>query len=165
MPNQPQATSARKSAGTFAPRTPNDARASTAIAEGIAKPRDGNHWWGDYGSPLRDAALSYTLLQRHKIPRRRWNTNALGTWTLGRIAGVRWEDSQCGFRMVRKKVLDRFDLRSRGFAIEMEMAMKAADWNLRWAHVPVQAIYHDAWASHFRGALDTYLIAFASLSC
>jgi len=115
--------------------------------------------------PRADFLLGSRLLQRHKIPRRRWNTNALGTWTLGRIAGVRWEDSQCGFRMVRKKVLDRIDLRSRGFAIEMEMAMKAADWNLRWAHVPVQAIYHDAWASHFRGALDTYLIAFASLSC
>ena len=45
----------------------DDARAATAIAEGIAKPRDGSHWWGDYGSPLRDAALSYTLLQRHQI--------------------------------------------------------------------------------------------------
>lgn len=45
----------------------DDTRAATAIAEGIAKPRDGSHWWGDYGSPLRDAALSYTLLQRHQI--------------------------------------------------------------------------------------------------
>ena len=115
--------------------------------------------------PKADFLLGSRLLECHKIPRRRWNTNALGTWTLGRIAGVRWEDSQCGFRMVKKKVLDRIELRSNGFAIEMEMAMKAADWNLRWVHVPVQAIYHDTWASHFRGALDTYLIAFASLSC
>jgi alpha-2-macroglobulin len=45
----------------------DEGRASTAIAEGIAKPRDSGYWWGDYGSPLRDAALSYTLLQRHKI--------------------------------------------------------------------------------------------------
>ncbi len=29
MPNHPQATSARSTAGTFAPRTPNDARTST----------------------------------------------------------------------------------------------------------------------------------------
>ena len=45
----------------------DDARGNTAIAEGIAKPRDAGPWWGDYGSPLRDAALSYALLQRHKI--------------------------------------------------------------------------------------------------
>lgn len=115
--------------------------------------------------PKADFLLGSRYLERHKIPRRRWNTNALGSWTLGRIAGVRWEDTQCGFRMVRKKVLDRIDLRSTGFAIEMEMAMKAADWNLRWVHVPIQAIYHETWASHFRGALDTYLIAYWSLSC
>ena len=29
MPNQPHATTPRRSAGTFDPRTPNDARAST----------------------------------------------------------------------------------------------------------------------------------------
>ncbi|HOB45252.1 MAG TPA: alpha-2-macroglobulin [Zoogloea sp.] len=45
----------------------DETRAGTAIAEGIAKPRDSGYWWGDYGSPLRDAALSYTLLQRHRI--------------------------------------------------------------------------------------------------
>jgi len=42
-------------------------RAQTALAEGIKKPRDTGYWWGDYGSPLRDAALSYVLLDRHKI--------------------------------------------------------------------------------------------------
>ena len=115
--------------------------------------------------PKADFLLGSRHSERHKIPRRRWNTNALGSWTLGRIAGVHWEDSQCGFRMVKKKVLDRIELRSKGFAIEMEMTMKAADWKLRWAHIPVKAIYHETWASHFRGALDTYLIAFASLSC
>jgi hypothetical protein len=62
----------------------DDARATTAIAEGIAKPRDGGHWWGDYGSPLRDAALSYTLLQRHKI-------NAAGSASLVALTAAELE--------------------------------------------------------------------------
>lgn len=115
--------------------------------------------------PKADFLLGSRHSERHKIPRKRWNTNALGSWTLGRIAGVHWEDSQCGFRMIKKKVLDRIELRSEGFAIEMEMAMKAADWKLRWAHIPVQAIYHETWASHFRGVLDTWRIAYFSLKC
>ena len=115
--------------------------------------------------PQADFLLGSRFLERDRIPTARWNTNALGSWTLGRIAGVRWEDTQCGFRMVKKKVLDRIELRSKGFAIEMEMAMKAADWKLRWAHVPIRAIYHENWASHFRGAKDTYLIAYWSVSC
>lgn len=42
-------------------------RSNTALNEGVRKNRDDNYWWWDYGSSLRDAALSYALLERHKI--------------------------------------------------------------------------------------------------
>ncbi len=45
----------------------DEKRAQTAIADGLRKGRDDGYWWGDYGTPLRDAALSYALLERHKI--------------------------------------------------------------------------------------------------
>jgi uncharacterized protein YfaS (alpha-2-macroglobulin family) len=45
----------------------DETRAQTALAEGVKKSRDTGYWWGDYGSPLRDAALSYALLDRHKL--------------------------------------------------------------------------------------------------
>jgi len=116
--------------------------------------------------PDADFLIGSRFLDRAKIPPKRWRTNALGTWTLGRIAGVAWEDSQSGFRMIRKKVLDRLELKSRGFAIEMEIAMKAADWKLRWAHIPIRAIYQPGiQRSHFRGVMDTWLIAKESLKC
>ncbi len=116
--------------------------------------------------PEADFLIGSRFQDRAKIPAKRWRTNALGTWTLGRIAGVTWEDSQSGFRMIRKKVLDRLDLHASGFAIEMEMAMKAADWKLHWAHIPIQAIYRPGpHRSHFRGVMDTWLIAWESLKC
>lgn len=114
--------------------------------------------------PQADFLIGSRYLDRDRIPPRRWRTNALGTWTLGRIAGVRWEDSQSGFRLIRKKVLDRLDLKATGFAIEMEIAMKAADWRLAWAHIPIRAIYHGG-GSHFRGVMDTWRIAKFSLRC
>jgi uncharacterized protein YfaS (alpha-2-macroglobulin family) len=45
----------------------DEPRGDAAIAEGLAKPRVIDYWWGDYGTPLRDAALSYALLDRHQI--------------------------------------------------------------------------------------------------
>ena len=114
--------------------------------------------------PEADFLIGSRYEDREKVPAKRWRTNALGTWTLGRIAGVRWEDSQSGYRLIRKKVVDRLDLRATGFAIEMEMAMKAADWKLVWAHIPIRAIYHGG-GSHFQGALDTWRIAKFSLRC
>jgi hypothetical protein len=43
------------------------ARSNTAIAEGVQKGRGSGYWWYDYGTTLRDAALSYVLLDRNKI--------------------------------------------------------------------------------------------------
>lgn len=135
---------------------------------------DGQHDPADLGRflaylethPGADFLIGSRFLDRAKIPAKRWRTNALGGWTLGRIAGVRWEDSQSGFRMIKKKVLDRLSLKSNGFAIEMEISMKAADWKLHWAHIPIQAIYRPGpHRSHFKGVKDTWLISWESLKC
>ncbi len=116
--------------------------------------------------PGLDFLVGSRKLDQDKIPKKRWRTNALGSWTLGRIAGVKWEDTQSGFRMVKKKVLDRMDVEGEGFTFEMETAMKAAHHRIRWAHVPIQAVYHGTeGCSHFRGVLDTWLIAWFSLWC
>lgn len=42
-------------------------RSSAALNEGVRKSRESSYWWWDYGSTLRDAALSHALLERHKI--------------------------------------------------------------------------------------------------
>ncbi|NEX60667.1 alpha-2-macroglobulin family protein [Noviherbaspirillum galbum] len=42
-------------------------KSEIALKEGVTKPRDSGYWWWDYGSPLRDAALSYALLERHQL--------------------------------------------------------------------------------------------------
>jgi uncharacterized protein YfaS (alpha-2-macroglobulin family) len=42
-------------------------RGGTTISEGVHKPRANGYWWYDYGTVLRDAALSYALLDRYHI--------------------------------------------------------------------------------------------------
>lgn len=115
--------------------------------------------------PEADFLIGSRKAEAHLIPRYRWVTNQLGSWTLSRISGVKWEDTQSGFRMIRKRILDRLDLSGIGFSIEMEMAMKAAHWKIVWAHVPIQAIYHPGCPSHFQGAMDVWRIMLFSLRC
>jgi len=45
----------------------DNGRGATTIAEGVRKNRGAGYWWYDYGTTLRDAALSYALLDRHGI--------------------------------------------------------------------------------------------------
>jgi len=115
--------------------------------------------------PQADFLIGSRKSQSHLIPRYRWVTNLLGSWVLTRISGVRWEDTQSGFRMIRKRVLDRLDLSGVGFSIEMEIALKAAHHKLEWAHIPIQAIYHPGCPSHFQGAMDVWRIMLFSLRC
>jgi uncharacterized protein YfaS (alpha-2-macroglobulin family) len=42
-------------------------RAKTVLAEGVKKTRAHGEGWHDYGSELRDTALSYALLKKHKL--------------------------------------------------------------------------------------------------
>ena len=42
-------------------------RSNAALAEGVKKSRNTGYWGYDYGSNLRDAALSYALLEKHQI--------------------------------------------------------------------------------------------------
>ena len=45
----------------------DNGRAEATIGEGVRKGRGSGYWWYDYGTVLRDAALSYALLERHRI--------------------------------------------------------------------------------------------------
>src|SRR5262249_2469588 len=45
----------------------DNGRGVTAIAEGVRKSRGPGYWWYDYGTVLRDASLSYALLDRNHI--------------------------------------------------------------------------------------------------
>lgn len=45
----------------------DDKRSKIDLKEGLEKPRKAGYWGYDYGSPLRDSALTYSLLQQHQI--------------------------------------------------------------------------------------------------
>lgn len=70
---------------------------------------------------------------------RRW-TNAAMSWLVSGLTGVRIPDSQSGFRVIRREVLERVTLRAVHFEIETELLLAAAG---RWpiVSVPVRTIY------------------------
>jgi len=59
-------------------------------------------------------------------------------------------------------LIERLHLRSRRYAIETEMLIKAAQVGARFAYVPVRTIYGEQ-GSHFRPVPDTFQIACAAI--
>ena len=51
------------------------------------------------------------------------------------------QDSQCGFRLIRRNVIDSVSLQSAGFEAETEFLIKAAKLGFSIGSVPVQTVY------------------------
>jgi glycosyltransferase involved in cell wall biosynthesis len=96
------------------------------------------------------------------IPGARYWTNYIGSRVLSWMTGVELFDSQSGYRLIDARLARRLRLRSRRYAIESEIVIKAARLGARLVHVPVKTIYGEN-PSHFRPVLDTFRISCAAI--
>jgi len=84
---------------------------------------------------------------------RRW-TNRLMSGIVSFVARQRIPDSQCGFRFIRKEVLQQVPLRAKRFEIETELVIAAAVRRWKIISIPVQSIYQQQQCSHIRPLPD-----------
>lgn len=88
------------------------------------------------------------------MPRRSRVGNRISTWWISRYAGVRYRDTQSGFRVYPAALFD-VPLRSSRFETETELLLRAAKMKLPLVEVPIKTIYRDDHSSHFHGFRDT----------
>ena len=75
------------------------------------------------------------------MPPHRRVTNWLMSWLISRIAGQHVYDTQCGFRRVSRRLLERVPLTSERFEIDSEMIIRAGWAGFRIASAPVTCVY------------------------
>ncbi|MDP3723633.1 MAG: glycosyltransferase family 2 protein [Candidatus Omnitrophota bacterium] len=85
-------------------------------------------------------------------PARRW-TNLVMSTVVSALARQRIPDSQCGFRFIRKEVLESIPLRTTRFELETELLLAAAARRWKIVSVPIRSIYHNH-KSHIRPVRD-----------
>jgi glycosyltransferase involved in cell wall biosynthesis len=104
----------------------------------------------------RALVLGVRDLVRDRAPRSNRFGNDVSNFFLSAFAGVRLRDTQCGLR--RYPVGETLNLaaRSRGFAFEAEILLRALAAGLPLVEVPVQVVYppDGARATHFRNVRD-----------
>lgn len=83
------------------------------------------------------------------MPRVRWGANLFASVMVSTVSGCRIPDSQSGFRIVPRSVLERASLRSCRYEMETELLLAAAHAGVRVVSVPVSSVY-DSHASHVR---------------
>ena len=75
------------------------------------------------------------------MPAGRRFANAFSSGWASAIAGQRVEDSQCGYRLYRRELLQRTPVTPGRFEFETEVAVRAARLGFRIAHVPIPTLY------------------------
>jgi glycosyltransferase involved in cell wall biosynthesis len=89
------------------------------------------------------------------MPRRSRIGNRISTWWISRYAGQRYADTQSGFRVYPRALLDLPRLFTRRFDTEAELLLSAAKLGLPLVEVPVSTIYQMNRRTHFHGLKDT----------
>jgi len=77
------------------------------------------------------------------MPLVRLATNHFMSWLISFFCRQRIADTQCGYRLIKTKVLHAIKLESSDFEIETEVLIKASKKGFKIASVNIQTIYRD----------------------
>ena len=68
-------------------------------------------------------------------------TNKLMSWLISFVAGQSIPDTQCGFRLIKKEVLEKINLKTSKYETESEIIIKASRLGFKIESVPIKSIY------------------------
>lgn len=89
-----------------------------------------------------------------EMPRIRILTNQFMSWLISQLVGQKIPDSQCGFRLIKREVLEKLNLRTHNYETESEILLQASRLGFRIESIPIQSIYRRE-RSYIHPLIDT----------
>jgi glycosyltransferase involved in cell wall biosynthesis len=105
------------------------------------QPEDIQKFFNTQQQTNADIVIGWRERAGTKMPLHRILSNIITSALVSLKTGMKIKDSQCGFRLIRKKVLEDIQLESRGYEAETELLIKAARLNFKIEFVPVHTVY------------------------
>ncbi|MBI4336099.1 MAG: glycosyltransferase family 2 protein [Candidatus Omnitrophica bacterium] len=122
---------------------------------------DGQHDPKEVGKFVEHAGRSQAgiiqgnrMINTAKMPFVRRMTNVFMSFMISKMIGHKVEDTQCGYRLIRKDVLRAVDLKTEKFEIDSEILIDARKKGFSIDSVPIDTIYEGE-ASQIRPFRDT----------
>jgi dolichol-phosphate mannosyltransferase len=103
-----------------------------------------------------DVVIGQRARSGSSMPLRRRLTNALASIAIARLAGIRLDDTQSGFRAIRRRVLERVDARGDRYEFETDFLIRAGRAGFRVCNATIPTVYGAT--SHFRSVSDSVRI-------
>jgi len=122
---------------------------------------DGQHSPSELGKFLQKAEDGAYFVVGNRMsnpigmPKLRVITNKFMSWFISQIAGQRIPDTQCGFRLIKKEVLEKVKIETNNFEIESEILIKAARLGFPIKSISIKSIYFKSLHSRINPFIDT----------
>ena len=94
-------------------------------------------------APRADIVLGSRMAEVSTMPRVRLWSNLFSSWVVSRLAGTKITDSQSGYRLLKRNVIEGIDYSASRFDAESEILVEACRMGFRLVEVPVSTIYAD----------------------
>jgi len=90
-----------------------------------------------------DVLIGNRMHDTENMPYVRLQTNRFMSCLISKMCGQYVPDTQCGFRMIKRKVFENVKLESSNFEIESELIIKASRLGFKIGSVPIKTVYED----------------------
>ena len=112
-----------------------------------------------------DIIIGTRMHDKDRIPRHRYIPNQVGVACISWAAGTHFSDTQSGYRLYSRKVLEAISIKAKGYHAETEILIKAGKKGFAIISIPIKPIYFPPGQaiSHYRTITDTYLICITFL--
>jgi len=81
------------------------------------------------------------LVNPRNMPILRIITNKIMSFIVSKISGQKIPDTQCGFKAIRREVLEKTVLRTSKYEIDSELIIQASSLGYRIESIPVKSVY------------------------
>jgi len=114
----------------------------TMDGDGQHCPEDIPRFIGGANASASGLFIGNRMLQTANMPLIRVWTNKCMSWMISGIAKQNIPDTQCGFRLIRREILQGINLACDKYEIESEIIIKASRLGARVESVPIKTIYN-----------------------
>lgn len=116
-----------------------------------------------FGKNSGDIIIGSRLWQKDEIPAIKYLPNMVGVYFISKAAGQKIPDTQSGFRLYRREVLEKITFSGKGFEAETEILIRASRLGFRISSLPIRAIYPEQYKSNFKPVKDFVKISITVL--
>lgn len=125
----------------------------TLDADGQHDPADIPKFLAAYEAGAGDLIVGQRDFSR--MPFLRSLSNPFGSWLLSQALGTRIYDNQSGYRLHSRHFLERLDLTTTGFELEVEVIVQAVHKGMRIGWIDIRTIYGIGKVSYFHPVKDS----------